>query len=224
VISVEDWYLDTSATHYITNDLTKLNFTFKEYSGSDQIRVGNGSGLSISHMGSTTLSNSCRQFILKQLFLVPNICKNLLFVSQFATDNDVFFEFRSLYFVIKDRLTRITLHQGPLKNGLYQFQPFSTSLSISHALVGKHTSLDHWHRRLGHLVFRVVQRILSTFMLPIKFNKNCGLYSVCPIAKGHQLPFYDSSSSICNPLDLIYSNVWGPSPVLSINGNRYYVS
>jgi hypothetical protein len=224
VISNEDWYPDTGATHHITNDLTKLNLTSEEYSGSDQIRVGNGSGLSISHMGSATISNSRRQFILKQLFLVPNICKNLLSVSQFATDNDVFFEFHSSYFVIKDRLTRITLYQGPLKNGLYQFQPFSTSSSISHALVGERTSSDHWYRCLGHPVFRVVQRILSTFKLPVKFNKNCGPCSICPIAKGHQLPFHDSSSSICNPLDLIYSDVWGPSPVLSINGNRYYIS
>ena len=128
------------------------------------------------------------------------------------------------YFVIKDCLTRITLHQGPFKNGLYQFQPFSTSSSISHALVGERTSLDHWHRHLGHPAFQVVQRILSTFKLPVKFNKNCSPCSVCPIAKGHQLPFYESSSSICNPLDLVYLDVWGPSPILSINGNRYYIS
>jgi hypothetical protein len=174
VISDEDWHPDTGATHHITNDLTKLNLTSEEYSGSDQIRVGNGLGLSISHMGSATISNSRRQFILKQLFLVPNIFKNLISISQFATDNDVFFEFHSSYFVIKDRLTRIPLHQGPLKNGLYQFQPFSTSLSISHALVGERTSPNHWHRHLGHPAFRVVQRILSTFKLPVKFNKNCG--------------------------------------------------
>lgn len=43
-------------------------------------------------------------------------------------------------------------------------------------------------------------------------------------AKGHQLSFSVSTSSLCNPLDLIFSDVWGPSPPLSINGNRDYVS
>jgi len=39
------------------------------------------------------------------------------------------------------------------------------------------------------------------------------------------LPFSISiTTTICNPLDLIYSLVWGPSPTISINGNRYYVS
>jgi len=47
---------------------------------------------------------------------------------------------------------------------------------------------------------------------------------VCPQAKGHQLPFSVSTTSMCNPLDLIYSDVWGPSPSISINGNRFYVS
>jgi hypothetical protein len=37
------------------------------------------------------------------------------------------------------------------------------------------------------------------------------------------LPFSVSTSIICNPLDLIYSDIWGPSPTLSINGNHYYV-
>jgi hypothetical protein len=36
--------------------------------------------------------------------------------------------------------------------------------------------------------------------------------------------FSVSKTSICNPLDLIYSDVWGPSPTISINGNMFYVS
>jgi hypothetical protein len=74
-------------------------------------------------------------------------------MSQFATDNNVFFEFYSSYFVIKDCHTKIPFHQGPHKNGLYQFQTSLGSSSISHALVGECTSPAHWHRRLGHPAF-----------------------------------------------------------------------
>jgi hypothetical protein len=38
------------------------------------------------------------------------------------------------------------------------------------------------------------------------------------------LPFYPSISKVCKPLQLIHSDVWGPSPTISVNGNRYYVS
>jgi hypothetical protein len=61
------------------------------------------------------------------------------------------------------------------------------------------------------------------FQFPIISNKAASPCTACPQAKGHQLPFLVSTSRICNPLDLVYSDVWGPSPTLSINGNHYYV-
>jgi hypothetical protein len=62
------------------------------------------------------------------------------------------------------------------------------------------------------------------FQLPVIPNKAPTPCTACPYAKGHQLSFLVSTSSICNPLDLVYSDVWGHSPTLSINGNHYYVS
>jgi len=102
--------------------------------------VGDGSGMHISHIGSASLTLSRQNFILNQLLRVPLICKNLLSVRQFALDNSVFFEFHSSHFVIKDSQTRITLHQGRIKDGLYQLIPSSSSSSIKQALVGECTS------------------------------------------------------------------------------------
>jgi hypothetical protein len=62
------------------------------------------------------------------------------------------------------------------------------------------------------------------FQLSVINNKAPSPCTACPQAKGHQLPFLVSIFTICKPLDLVYSDVWGPSPTLSINGNRYYVS
>jgi len=224
LISDDNWYPDTGATHHVTNEMNNLNVSSEEYTGADKIRVGNGSGLSITHKGSATLSISRTQFLLQNLLLVPDICKNLLSVSKFSRDNNVFFEFHSTHFLIKDCHTQSLLHQGPLKDGLYQLQhPNLSSQSIKHALLGVRTSANTWHGRLGHPALRTVQRVLSTFRLPVSANKATPC-SACQLAKGHQQPFYVSNSVFSTPLELIYSDVWGPSPVLSINGNRYYVS
>jgi hypothetical protein len=51
--------------------MNNLNLTAEEYAGSNQVRVGNGTGLSISHIGSTSLFASRHSFILNQLLLVP---------------------------------------------------------------------------------------------------------------------------------------------------------
>jgi hypothetical protein len=220
----ENWYPDTGATHHLTNNLQNLNISSEEYSGQDQIRIGNGTGLSISHSDSASLSFSRRKFLLKQLLHVPNMCKNLLSVRQFALDNDVFFESHSSFFTIKDRKNRLPIHHGQLKDGLYHLLPPQVSSSQSQALVGERTSPHSWHHCLGHPALRTVNFVPSKFQLPVLSNKASVPCPICPQAKGHQLPFSVSKTYICNPLDLIYSDVWGLSPTISINGNRFYVS
>jgi len=39
------WYPNTAATNHMTADLNNLNLQADEYTGSEQVRVGNGQGL-----------------------------------------------------------------------------------------------------------------------------------------------------------------------------------
>jgi hypothetical protein len=48
-----NWYPDTRATNHVTSELANLNLQAEEYNGSDQLRVGNGQGLVIKHLGSS---------------------------------------------------------------------------------------------------------------------------------------------------------------------------
>ena len=49
------------------------------------------------------------------------IKKNLLSVSKFAKDNNVYFEFFPNSCFVKDQITQVILLKGTLKNGLYAF-------------------------------------------------------------------------------------------------------
>ena len=50
------WYPDSGATHHVTNDVHNLtNLAF--YQGSDQLQIGNGSGLTIHSTGSSSLTS-----------------------------------------------------------------------------------------------------------------------------------------------------------------------
>jgi hypothetical protein len=93
-------------------------------------------------------------------------------------------------------------------------------MSTPQAMVGEHMSQAHWHRRLGHPAFRTVCRILSQFGLFFSSNKSAALCSTCLQSKSHQLAFPSSNSVSSRPLDLIFSDVWGPSPVTSFHGNK----
>lgn len=52
-----------------------------------------------------------------------------MFVNQFCLDNNVFFEFYSSYFCVKNEKTKRPLLQGPSCNKLYPFFFFSHSTS-----------------------------------------------------------------------------------------------
>ncbi|KAL5753652.1 hypothetical protein ACOSP7_021872 [Xanthoceras sorbifolium] len=45
----------------------------------------------------------------------------------------------------------------------------------------------------------------------------------CQIGKMHKLPFARLNISAKTPLELVYSDIWGPSPIISTEGFRYYI-
>ena len=73
-----NWYPDTGATHHITSDLNNLNLQHEEYTGPEQVHVGNGQGLPIHHLGSSFINSPHATFLLKNILHVPSIQKNLL--------------------------------------------------------------------------------------------------------------------------------------------------
>jgi predicted transcriptional regulator len=60
------------------------------YLDNNYIHVGDGAGLPIKNIGFTTFSTPTNSFILNKLLHVPQIKKNLISVSQFMTDNNVY--------------------------------------------------------------------------------------------------------------------------------------
>lgn len=88
------WYLDSGATNHITPDADSLvNKT--PYIAHDQVHVGDGKGLTINYIGSSSFYSQfhSRPLTLNHLLYVPSITKNLLSVSKFSSDNGILFKF-----------------------------------------------------------------------------------------------------------------------------------
>jgi hypothetical protein len=219
------WYPDTGANVHLTNDLSNLNLNAEEYTGTDQIRVGNGQGLQISHSGRGLLPTPSRNFNLFSLFHVPQIQKNLISINQFTRDNHVFIEFHSNFFCVKDIPTRQLLLQGPSKFGLYPWPSSNASFSKSlAAFVGEKVSLDKWHLRLGHPTTPIVNQVIQFNKLPVSSSKTPSFCSPCQQGKSHRLHFSISPSTSSKPLQLLFLDVWGPAPQNSVHNKRFYLS
>jgi histone deacetylase 1/2 len=124
------WYPDSGASHHVTPDPTNLSDSVS-LPGSDQVLMGNGQGLAINSVGSMSFPSNFRpnaSLTLKHLLLVPSITKNLLSVSKFAQDNNVFFEFHPKFCVVKSQGTSEVLLRGTVgDDGLYKFASPSDS-------------------------------------------------------------------------------------------------
>ncbi|KAJ0010905.1 hypothetical protein Pint_34694 [Pistacia integerrima] len=72
-----NWIMDSGASHHITSDLQNMAI-HSDYVGNDGIIIGDGSGIPITHTGSTTLSSCNSTFQLNNVLCAPSIKKNLI--------------------------------------------------------------------------------------------------------------------------------------------------
>lgn len=112
---------------------------------------------------------------------------------------------------------------GKIRNGLYPLPSTLSHTSAPQTYFSVWVPLHIWHSRPGHPAMYPVKQIISKFSLPISSLKLDGVCGACQQGKSHQLPFSFSKSITKVPLDLLFSDVWGPSPYFLINGNRCYV-
>ena len=213
------WYPDSGATHHVTNEHSML-IDPAAYQGNEHLQIGNGTGLYIQSTGSTLIPSRSAPLKLQNILHVPAIKKNLLSVYRLTNDNYVYIEFHSDYCIIKEEGTGRPLLRGAVKDGLYLLNQDNKSPM---AYAAEKVTSELWHQRLEHPHFKTLHRIISTFGLPtLAYNKS-PLCDVCSSSKSHKLPYAITQHPTSQPLELIHSDLWGPSPVLSHLGHKYYV-
>ena len=88
-----------------------------------------------------------------------------------------------------------------------------------------YVSANILHNRLSHPSKHVIQIILkNNCLLSAHVDKSIHHFcDVCRLRKLHQLHFSVIEIKTKCPLELVHTDFWGPSLVLSIDGYRYYI-
>ncbi|MCO5604181.1 hypothetical protein L7F22_058342 [Adiantum nelumboides] len=162
---------------------------------------------------------------LSNVLLVLGITKNLISVGQIMEKvYEVKFD-KDGYYVKNDK-GKVVVHGE--KNG----RLFKLKMNATHnANFSSHfssSSLILWHKRLGHISHQSIMHLkkeglvegLPTFQV----NEEPNLCPSCQLGKQQRRRFNKSTYRTRQPLELIHSDVWGPSQTTSMGGAHYILT
>ncbi|KAM2408029.1 hypothetical protein ACFX1X_027124 [Malus domestica] len=227
--SQQNWVLDTGATHHMTAGLDHLTL-ITPFEGTDRITVGNGEGLPVANTGSGFLLTSSKHLTLQMVLHVPQLAASLLSVYRLCKDNHCYVILDEFGFWVQDKATKKILLRGKnSSSGLYyipQQQFFNYSQLVNNtpqALLGQLVKTSIWHQRLGHPTNEVQLKMLKESQISVSLDKSPHLCSACIRGKMTRQPFPSKCNKSSVPFEKVHTDVWGPSPTVSLECYRYYV-
>ena len=115
----QSWYVDSGATHHLTNNLQKLNLG-REYSGNHLLHVGNGQDYILHTLNILGFLYLVINLHLQDILCVPHLTKNLISISKLLADSNLVIQFVANMCFIKDKKKGVHLAQGFARGRLYK--------------------------------------------------------------------------------------------------------
>uniref|UniRef100_A0A2N9GSX8 Integrase catalytic domain-containing protein n=1 Tax=Fagus sylvatica TaxID=28930 RepID=A0A2N9GSX8_FAGSY len=205
-------HLTLGASDHMTGNSSLLSHTSSPCSPSF-VTVANGTKTPVQGKGTVTTSD----LTLSDVLYLPEFPFNLLSVHKLTLALNCSVAFYPSHCEFQDLKTKRMIGGGFVKDGLYYFQPSSTSVpSALHST----NSPYQWHCRLGHPSSVNLKHLVPT--LPTFSNFNC---ETCELSKHHRATFKLRTDDPClHPFELVHSDIWGPARTTGLCDARYFVT
>lgn len=164
---------------------------------------------------------------------------HLLSIHKLCLQNNVCCYFDAYRFSIQNLPLGKILYEGLCKDGVYPIPSLSSlnptaytasqvsNLSkISGLSPSNSTQILLWHQRLGHPSAKLLHPAIHSVNPEFTFNNVdicCSSCKFCISAKMHKLPLNKHEIQSTSMLQIVHSDVWGPTPISSLFGYNYYV-
>lgn len=205
--------LDSGATdHLISSDWEEFMVQVNELERPVNILIANGERMTTTKKGKISLVLEGKEITLEGL-LVPGLSKNLLSINQ-LTRKGVQVTFVGTKAVIKTEDSNFSIDKSG-KIYEVEFQVKNENRNYGHSTT---TSIDEkflWHRRLGHLNRKSLQKM----KLPVSE----GICSDCMKGKATRLPFIHCKLPRSTRIgELIHTDLCGPITPSTDTGDKYF--
>jgi transposase InsO family protein len=224
------WWIDSGATTHISVSMQGCLSCRKPSDGERYIYVGDGKTVEVEAIGKFRLLLKTGFYLdLDETFIVPSFRRNLISISALdksgyscSFGNGIFSLFHDSKLVGSGSLSGY--------DNLYLIDTiasFNESLHVSTRGVKRKLTCENsaslWHKRLGHISKRRIERLVSNKILdPLDFTD----YDMCVnCIKGKQTNkrrFQANRTS--DVLELIHTDICGPFPTASWNGQQYFIT
>lgn len=216
--SVESWVMDSGASFHATpcKDLM-LNFRLGNFG---KVRLADDETLDIAGMGDINLKTSLgTSWTLKDVRYIPGLKKMLISVGQLDKEGYRVTFGNEQWKVIKGNLV---VARGEKKGTLYIVEQSSYEANAVADVIGSSTL---WHQRLGHMSEKGMKLLTSKGKIPELKNVEVGFCEPCVLGKQKRVTFAKSGRTPkAERLELVHTDVYGPTTVASLGGSRYYVT
>jgi GAG-pre-integrase domain/gag-polypeptide of LTR copia-type len=214
----QNWVIDSGATDHMTYE----NSEFREIRKPHKIGIINANGDMYPAIGTGDIRISPK-FIINNVLLVPSLSTKLMSISQLTEDLNCVANLYPNHCTFQDIHSGEMIGRGTKRNGLYYLDELKTGkiFLTSGNENSERNKVFLWHKRLGHPSFGYMKKISPHLFLNL--NDENFICETCIMAKSHRTSFGNSLSKCANPFELIHTDLWGPSPVNSKSGGKWYV-
>jgi transposase InsO family protein len=220
------WVLDSGATHHMTSDktlfesITLIRAPIRIANGGEMIAIGEGDIIL-----DLDASGTVNQVRLKRALYVPDMGQSgLLSVRCIQAAGGIISFGVPKKDVVSIYHGRKLMGIACLENNAYVVQTPNREAQQA-KIQSTHTTLLEWHKRLGHIGFDNVKRLVDqTAGMEIDGSRTNPVCVSCVAAKQTRKPNSSAATrTTTSPLQLIHSDVAGPMRTSSLGGARYFV-
>ena len=215
------WIIDSGATDHMTYN--KSLFQYMTSPSKKKVLTANGESTPVIGAGSIALTPNLS---LHNCLLVPALSNHLLSVSQITEELDCIVFMFPTFCLLQDIRTQAIIGRGTKRKGLYYVDDVASGHvhQVQSRNVHDYKNIWLWHHQLGHASFGYLQKLFPSLFNDISDPSSSLKCNVCILAKSHRTSYPLSLNKSTKPFELIHSDVWGPAPITTQSGIRWFIT
>ena len=212
-----DWVADTGATDH----MSPTGALFTQYSPNEEghkVQTAGGGMLSVRGVGEISLRPIG---VLKDVLHVESLQTNLISIQKLVDAHGWRFILDSDDCFLCDKVTGKRTLSFRREGGLLLLDGSPMQCLASQRVCSKEERVIRLHRRMGHPPFDLLRCFYPSLCRGIS-DKNL-FCNACHLEKLKRSSYKSMDDRCILPFDCIHSDVWGPCPVESLTGCRYFL-